>query len=210
MVAPSITDQSIEEYELWNVSYWVSPQVIFSTKHFPTMNTIVRFFTFSRVSYWMSPQVIFLTKHFSTMNTLVRFFDSLRWILQNFRAAGLDLSLGLHLFSDFFTKNRKKFWNNLSDSLSWFLPDFRTRGGLISSGLQNCWLGFHLGLDVSSHLKEMLGVWFPSRIWLGVLDILGGTWPAPPSPTCFISFNLTFHFQCCSSEKRFTGWMLVN
>ena len=84
-----------------------------------------------------------------------------------------------------------------SGQLIWLVEDFRTAG-------------FHLGLDVSSHLKEMLGVWFPSRIWLGVLDILGGTWPAPPSPTCFISFILTFHFQCCSSEKRFTGWMLVN
>ena len=154
----------------------------------------------------------FPTKHFPAMNALVRFIwfvemnsselQSCKWLHLH--------PLGLHLFRDFLTKNRKKFWNNLSDSLSWFLLDFRTRGGLTSSGLQNCWLGFRLGLDVSSHLKEMLGVWFPSRIWLGALDILGGTWPAPPSPTCFISFNLTFHFQCCSSEKRFTGWMLVN
>ena len=42
MVAPS-------QSTTMNVSYGMSPQVIFPTKHFSTMNTIVRFFTFFRV-----------------------------------------------------------------------------------------------------------------------------------------------------------------
>ena len=63
-------------------------------------------------------------------------------------------------------KESEEILDNLSDLLRTSelgeLQDFRIAG-------------FRLGLDVSSHLKEMLGVGFPSRIWLGVLDILGGT-----------------------------------
>ena len=84
----------------------------------------------------------------------------------------------------------------LSDSLSWFLPDFRTRGGLISSGLQNCWLGFHLGLDAFESFEGNAGCWIPES------DMAGGSWYTrwyltARHPHRHVSFPSSDIFQCC-------------
>ena len=86
----------------------------FQTATFPTMNTIVRFPPFPCDEPSTKPR----PNNFPAMNALVRFIwfvemnsselQSCKWLHLH--------PLGLHLFRDFLTKNRKEFWNNLSDS----------------------------------------------------------------------------------------------